>query len=225
MVITSRSMPLGDTEQHASRPAHPVRSLGCERGVTLVELLWYVVLSLFVIVGPLYFIVVSVRQQNVVSSRTTAARQAEAGLEQLVRDLRQAMTQDASGNALHVTVSNPTSTTTSIAFDIPTPGSATTPQSLTWTCPSSGATSAGTCTRTLGTGSAESEVIGVQFATFSPKSSSGTSMTLPATDPAYVDVALSVQATSQLDTGQSHTATGVSNPVTVQTGIDLRNFA
>jgi Tfp pilus assembly protein PilW len=196
-----------------------------ERGVTLVELLWYIVLSLVVIVGPLYFIVTSLRQQNAAASRTSVARQAETGLEQLVRDLRQAMPQDASGNALTVTVMNPTGSTTSISFDIPTPGNATTPQVITWTCPSSGATVAGTCTRQLGSGSAATRINDVTSATFAPTDSSGAAMTLPATNPAYMNVTVTLQGTSELDTGGTHTAAGVNNLIKVQTGIDLRNFA
>ncbi len=161
--------------------------LTAQQGVTLVELLWYIILSLVVVVAPLYFIVTSIRQQNTVSSRTSAARQAESGLEQMVRDLRQAMSQDASGNPLSITVSNPTSGT--------------------------------------GTGAAVSEITGIRSASFAPTSSSDSSMTLPATNPAYLSLALQVQAISQLDTTQTHTASGINNLIQVQTGVDLRNFA
>jgi Tfp pilus assembly protein PilW len=201
------------------------KAAASERGVTLIELLWYIVLGLIVIVGPLYFIVTSLRQQNATASRTSVARQAETGLEQLVRDLRQAMPQDASGNALTVSVTNPTSATTAISFSIPTPGNVSTPQAITWTCPSSGASTAGTCTRQLGSGPAATQITAVSSASFAPTDSSGSSMTLPATNPAYINVTLTLQGTSQLDTGGSHTATGVTNPIKVQTGIDLRNFA
>lgn len=198
--------------------------LRCERGLTLIELLVAMMLALVVVVGPLLFIVTSIRQQNVVASRTAAARHAETGLEQLVRDLRQAMPQDASGNPLHVTVSNPTGTTTAISFDIPTAGSDTTPRTLVWTCPSAGASTWGTCTRTLA-GSAQTVIAGVNSAVFAATGSGGTLLTLPATDPAYIGVTLSLQVISQLDRGQSHTAPLTSNAIKVQTGVDLRNFA
>jgi type II secretory pathway pseudopilin PulG len=198
--------------------------LACEGGWTLIELIWYIVLSLIVVVGPLYYMVTSIRQQNVVSSRAAATKQAETGLEQMVRDLRQAMSQDASGNALSVTVSNPSSSTTAVSFDIPTPGSDSTPQTITWTCPSTGASSAGSCTRQVGSGSAAAEITGVKSVTFTPSSSSGTSMSLPATNPAYLGISLQLQVTSQLDKTQTHVATGASNAVAVQTGVDLRNF-
>lgn len=196
-----------------------------QRGVTLIELLWYIVLSLVVIVGPLYFIVTSISHQNNVFSRTSAARQAESGLEQMARDLRQAMSQDASGNALSITVSNPTSATTAISFDIPTPGNVTTPQAILWTCPSTGAAAAGSCTRKVGSGAAEALIAGVSSASFAPTSSAGGSMTLPATNPAYLNLTLQVQATSQLDRTQTTVANGIGNLIKVQTGVDLRNFA
>jgi prepilin-type N-terminal cleavage/methylation domain-containing protein len=199
---------------------------GGEAGFTLIELLVAMAAALIVVIGPTLFIVTSIHQQNSISSRAVAARQAETGLERMVRDLREAMTQDASGNALSVTVSNPTTTTTAISFNIPTPGSATTPQPLVWTCPSSGATSAASCTRKLGsTGSAKPVITGVNSATFSAVSSSGGSLTLPATNPGYVNISLSVRATSQLDTTQTHAATGDANPILVQTGVDLRNLS
>ena len=50
-----------------------------ERGYTLIELLMAMTLSLVVIAGPLYFMIVSIRQQNAASSRTAAAHQAETG--------------------------------------------------------------------------------------------------------------------------------------------------
>ncbi|MEA2159114.1 MAG: hypothetical protein QOD66_1494 [Solirubrobacteraceae bacterium] len=194
-----------------------------ERGYTLIELLMAMVLSLVVILGPLYFIIVSIRQQNAASSRTAAAHQAETGLEQLARDLRQAMSQDASGSPLHVTVSQ-TASTTSIVFDIPTPGNVTTPQAITWTCPSTGAAAPGRCTRALGSGS-RTEIEGVNSITFSPTSSTGGALALPASDPAYIGIAVSVQVTSQLDALRTHATSGVTNPILIQTGVDLRNFA
>jgi prepilin-type N-terminal cleavage/methylation domain-containing protein len=195
----------------------------CERGFTLIELLGAMALSLVVVVAPLYFIVVSIRQQNVSSSRTAAAHRAETGLEQLARDLRQAMSQDASGNALHVMVTQ-TTTTATVSFDIPTPGNVTTPQAISWTCPSTGASTAGSCTRMLGS-APSTPISGVKSIVFSPTSSTGGALSLPATDPAYLGIALSVQVTSQLDAAQTHTTPGVSNPILVQTGVDLRNFA
>ncbi len=83
---------------------------------------------------------------------------------------------------------------------------------------------AGSCTRTLGSASS-TPINGVKSIVFSPTSSTGGALALPATDPAYIGIALSVQVTSQLDAAQTHTTPGVSNPILVQTGVDLRNFA
>jgi Tfp pilus assembly protein PilW len=195
-----------------------------ESGFTVIEILLYAVLSLVVIVGPLLYLITTIRQQNTTSSRAYASRQAEFGLEQMVRDLREAMSTDSTGASLSLTVSNPTTSTTAVSFYIPTPGSDTTSQQITWTCPSTGATSVGKCTRALGSAS-RTEIVGVKSATFSPTSSSGTAMTLTATNPAYLGITLNVQDTSQLDRSQSTAVSGVSNPIVVQTGVDLRNFA
>ena len=51
--------------------------------------------------------------------------------------------------------------------------------------------------------------------------------TFPAQDPAYIGITLKVQSTSQLDRGQAQALRGTTpttNPVTVQTGVDLRGF-
>ena len=201
------------------------RVIGAQHGFTLVELLIAMALALVVVVGPLVFLITSIRQQNVVSSRTFASRQAETGLEQLTRDLREAMTQDASGNPLSVTVSNPTSATTAISFYIPTPNSSTVQQAITWTCPSAGASSVGKCTRAIGSVTA-TQIVGVKSATFSPLDSSGATLALPTlTSPSYIGISLSVQVTSQLDPSQTRVAQGASNPITVQGGVDLRNQA
>jgi type IV pilus assembly protein PilW len=198
-----------------------------ERGLTIVELLVAIVIGLVVAGGLMAWLITSIKQQNVVSSRSFAARQAQTGLEQLTRDLREAMSQDTAGNTYNVTVSNPTTSTTAIGFDIPGTNDAATP--ITWTCPSSGATSAGYCTRAIG-GTTRSEIGGVKSATFSPLSSSGTALTLTATNPSYIGISLSVQVTSQLDSTQvggayapTHTPAGASNLIVVQGGVDLRN--
>jgi type II secretory pathway pseudopilin PulG len=212
----------------ASRPRNGIHSEG---GFTLIELMWAIVLTLVVVVGPLAFLVTSINQQNNISSRAFAARQAQTGLEQLTRDLRGAINQDSSGNTYSVTVSNPSSSTTSISFDIPgTATGATGPygiipdavQVVTWTCPSTGASSIGSCTRTIGA-VARTEIAGVVSATFTPNDSGGATMMLPATNPSYVGVTLSVQVTSQLDAGRTHRVIGIGNPILVQSGIDLRN--
>jgi hypothetical protein len=65
----------------------------------------------------------------------------------------------------------------------------------------------------------------VNSITFSPTSSTGGALALPASDPAYIGIAVSVQVTSQLDALRTHATSGVTNPILIQTGVDLRNFA
>jgi hypothetical protein len=183
-------------------------------------------LALVIAAALMTFMIVSTDQGNAIASRAYATAQAEPGVEQLVRDLRDAMSQNASGTALSVTVSNPSASTTSISLNIPTPGTDTTPQAVTWTCPSTGATAVGLCTRTVGSGGAIHEVRGVISATFTPYSSTGAVQTpLPATNPAYVAITLSVQDTSAGNTTDTAVVQGISKPILIQTGVDLRNFA
>jgi len=183
-------------------------------------------LSLVIAGATMTFMIVSLDQGNAVSSRAFASSQAETGVEQLVRDLRDAMSQTASGSALSVTVSNPTTSTTAISLDLPTPGSDTTPETVKWTCPSTGATTQGLCTRTVGSGGALHEIRGVLSATFAPYSSTGAlDTTFPASNPAYIAITLDVQDTSASDTGQTHVVQGIKNPIVIQTGADLMNFA
>ncbi len=221
---TACALPLAAVRCESAAPAGSIDrapTAAVQDGFTLIEILIAMVLALVVVVAPLLFLVTSTNQQNQTASRASASRQAESGLELMARDLREAISQDAAGNTYTVTVSNPTTSTTAVSFTIPTPGSSTT-QTVTWTCPSTGASAVGTCTRTVG-GSAASKIIGVNSVTFSPLSSSGAALAFPATNPSYLGIALSVQAISQLDNGQTHVARGASSPILVQTGIDLRN--
>ena len=181
-------------------------------------------LALVIGAAAMTFMIVSIDQENAVSSRTVAARNAETALEQLTRDLRQAMTQNASGGALHVSVTT-SGTTTTISFSIPTPGNDTTPESVTWSCQGS-ATTPGQCTRTLGS-AATTEIVGYESLSFT--NAAGTALVPPVTDPAYLGMTLGVQDTSQLDktqfTGTPHVVRGTTNPIVVQLGVDLRNEA
>lgn len=193
------------------------RRLAGEAGFTIIEVLVASALALVVVVGPLTFIVVSTTQQNAASSRTVAARQGEVGLEKLVRDLRSAIKQTAvTGARLSVTASA-TGSTTTIAFSIPTPNANSTAQSVTWSC-----TAGATCTRKLGAAAAGTEITGVTSVAL--LDSSGAALTLPATNPTYLGITLNLQATSQLG-GGTQAARLDTNPIVVQTGVDLRNFA
>jgi type II secretory pathway pseudopilin PulG len=200
----------------------------------LVELLVAMVVALLVGGAGLTFIVVTFDQQNAISSRTAASRQAEQGLQQLVRDLR-----DAMPNPNTVTVSTSSSNnTTSISFSIPTPNSSSTAQAVTWTCPSTAAPAAniGTCYRAVtpsgGSTTTKPAILGVQSIALSV-SATGSPTITAATNPAFLDVTLSVQVTSHADSQttpskilQGPNTTGpATNVVVVQTGVDLRNFA
>jgi Tfp pilus assembly protein PilW len=186
-----------------------------ERGLTLVELMITIVTGLIVVVGPLSFMIVSINQQNTSSSRSFAARQAEQGLERFAADLRQAQEiTDATGtNTTPVTL-----TATSATFYVPIAGS---PSSLgtkvVWTC-----TVGGSCTRKFGSASAVPVITGVTALTLTGTDSNGNSAT---SNPTFVDVNLSVQGTSQLDTGGTHVAQGITQPIVLRDGIELRNYS
>jgi prepilin-type N-terminal cleavage/methylation domain-containing protein len=205
-----------------------------ERGFTMVELLVAMVVALLVGGAGLTFMVVTFDQQNAISSRTAASRQAEQGLQQLVRDLRDAM---PSPNSVTVSTS-PSDKTTSIAFSIPTLGSSSTAQAVTWTCPSTAVSGAniGTCYRAVtpsgGSTTNKAAILGVQSVALS-LSATGSPAITAATNPSFLDVTLSVQVTSHADSqvtpskilrGPNGTAPSTS-VVVVQTGVDLRNFA
>lgn len=211
--------------------------LRCEKGLTLIELLVAMAISLIVGAAAMMFMIVSIDQSNAITSRAAATEQAEVGVEQLVRDLRGAMSQDSSGGALNVTV-NIGGASTWIVFDIPNPANSDSPEQVTWTCPSAAgnATNVGVCTRIASAGTQAIQITGVQQVIFSPRDSSGQPMTFspgsPATNPSYVDITLYAQVISQLDTGRTHivrgansgTGTASTKPIMIQTGADLRNF-
>lgn len=201
-------------------------ALRSERGITLIELLIYMITSLFVFTAVIAFILTTFTQENQTESRTTTNDQAEQGLEQLVADLREAVT--------NVSISNPSSSTTEIQFYIPTAGAPTATEAISWTCPSSGATQVGSCTRVLTTGSTsitKNPINNVVSMSFSATSSSGTAVALPVSDStsiASVGMTLSVQTSSYTlgDTGnQSAALPGTSgHPIVLQATADLRNF-
>ena len=206
------------------------RRLGGEEGITLVELMVFVVLSLVILAAALLFVVSGFHQQNTTVSRTAASRTAEAGLEQLVRDLREAITSVSATS---------TSTTTTISSYLPTPGNDTTGEAVNWTCTDNNTTTnaVGTCTRTLN-GTTKTLILGVQSVSLAPVSSSGTSLSLPlssATNVAYIGITLQIKILSQVNpktlaladtthNGVSHLPTNT-NSIYLQAGADLMNFS
>jgi prepilin-type N-terminal cleavage/methylation domain-containing protein len=210
-----------------------------ERGFTLVELVVAMALSLVVGAAALTFMVVTFDQQNDISSRAVAGNQAEVGLEQLERDLREAITS--------VSIST-SGSSTSISFQIPTPGSDTTGEAVTWTCPSTAESStyfAGTCTRAItpsgGSTTTKTEITGVQSMSFTPTYGGTATTPTNATDIAAVAMTMTVQITDYgLSThnnaaailpvdgqGAPASSTGGSAPtapIVLQATADLRNF-
>jgi Tfp pilus assembly protein PilW len=200
-----------------------------ERGVSLIELLVAIPTAIAVVGGAVMFMIVSFHQQNAISSRALASNQAAAGLQQLTQDLREAF-QPTGGSGVSVST---TGATTSISFQIPTPGSASTGQSVTWTCPSTAATSIGTCTRTLGT-TTKIEINRVQSMAFTPYDASNppVALSLPVTNSTTVSavaMTLKVRITNYGLTSNGVNVTsavaGTANsPIVLQATADLRNF-
>jgi Tfp pilus assembly protein PilW len=224
-VATRRRPTVGRAHGLAQRLRARARS---ERGTTLIELLVYTVASLFVFSAVITFLLTTFSQQNQTASRVATNNQAEHGLEQLVADLRQAVTS--------VSISNPTSSTTEIQFGLPTPGTPTSSEQVAWTCPSTGASSVGTCSRALtgsgGTTVTNSEINDVASMTFSALDSNGNALTLPLTNSssvASIGMTLTVQTSSNAyaSSGNSNTplAGTVAHPIVLQATADLLNFA
>jgi prepilin-type N-terminal cleavage/methylation domain-containing protein len=213
-----------DVRRWASRFA---REASSESGFTLIELLVSMVLALVVAGSVMWFMIISLDQGNTIESRSNSAIHAQAGLNQLTRDLSEAVGSDS------VTVSE-TVTTTSIAFDIPNPTSLDVPESITWTCPYSATPTAaggGACTRQVGgsSGPRAEEMTGIESATFAPVSSTGSAMTVntttSASNPAYIGITLDVEVASLRGTTQTATVAGDTAPIIVKSGADLRNFS
>jgi prepilin-type N-terminal cleavage/methylation domain-containing protein len=195
-----------------------VGRLSGERGYTLIELVIVMALSVVVVGGPMSFIVVSLNQQNVASSRSAAVEQASVGLSRLTRDIRQVVPGTTS---TFTWGSGSSSATATMTLPVPGTGGASTEQ-VVWTC--SFSTPPGTCTRAVNGGTAVRELSGVDAVSFAPLSDQGVALSTPASNPAYVGITLKVLAINQLDPGQNQTNTTsyIRNPITLQDGVDLR---
>jgi Tfp pilus assembly protein PilW len=187
--------------------------LRCERGVTLIELVTAMALAIVVIGAPLTFMIVTLRQHDNTVSRTDAARQAEVGLNQLTRDLRLA---DPTQNNIVLSWQSDGSGTATATFSIVLAGA---DQTVTWTC-----TANASCTRKLGSGTAQVEIQNVVSTKFSPVSAAGAALTSPtatSTPPAYVGITMSVQPVSQDDKSHAVRPNGISKALTMNTGVQL----
>ncbi|MCW3065476.1 MAG: hypothetical protein JWN32_2648 [Solirubrobacterales bacterium] len=189
------------------------RRLAAERGVTLIELVTAMALALVVVAAPLTFLIVSLRQHDNIASRTDSVRQAEVGLNQLTRDLRQA-------DPTRSIVLTWGSGAATAAFSIVKPGTgAGTDQTVTWTCAANG-----TCTRALAGGPATTQIMHVVSTSFAPKSATGATLTSPTASsnpPVYVGITMSLQPVSQDTISHSARPKGISQPLTINTGVDL----
>jgi galactokinase/mevalonate kinase-like predicted kinase len=200
--------------------------MSAEDGVTLIELVIYMLTSAVVMTAIVGFLIVTFRQQNDISSKTTAKNRAEQGFQQLVNDLEAADTDP--------TISSSAGTTT-LSFQLPTPGSGATQSQVTWTCTGS-MTTVGTCTRVLvnlitATTATRTEIVGVESLTPTAYnvSSPPTAITLPTNGTTIVSavaLALSVQDSSYgqgaVNNGAAK-AIGGSTPIVLGAIADLRN--
>ena len=199
-----------------------------EAGFTLVELVIVVALGMVLIAGASGFLIVSLHHANTVSSRTIASRQAEVFLARLTREVRQAQYIQSSTTGANETPVNVTygSGSSSVSFYLPKAGSTEKGTQVTWTC-----TANASCTRTASGGATVTQLKGVESASFKPYGSSGVELATGAgvasspTYPSSILVSLTVKQISQQDGGQTHTVTGAANPITVQDGVDLRNYS
>jgi prepilin-type N-terminal cleavage/methylation domain-containing protein len=198
------------------------RSLAARGGFTLIEVLVVALITVVVAAAILTFLVSSLRQENQVTARAYSVQQAQAGLEQLQRDLSEAV------GSQSVTLAQ-SGTATTISLTIPNAASADANESVIWTCPysaSPSAASAGACTRKVTYGSSSStvtEMDAIESLDLAPQSPSGQPMTLPASDPAYVGITLYAEDHRQLSHNENLAQSG-SKPIVLSGGVDLRNF-
>jgi Tfp pilus assembly protein PilE len=180
-----------------------------EGGWTLLELLVVCVISIVVLGIPLTLAVQAWQGQNAATSRGAATNRVEIGFQRLAQDLRHAVTTST------VTA---TGATLTVPLRSATGGVSPGTQTITWAC-----TAGASCTRAIDGGTAVPLIPYLVSATFAPTSAAGAT-TVPATDPAYVQVTISVRDTNE-NGNRDATVKGMTNPITVSDGIALRNFA
>lgn len=176
-------------------------------------------------------IISSVRQGNAISSRSIAVTRGELVLARMTREVREAQritnsTTGANETPVNVTYTGSSPVTSTVSFYLPVAGSTAAGTHVTWSCEAGGS-----CTRTEGTKSAVTELIGVKSASFTPYGSGGTQLASGAgaagspSYPSSLQVALEVQNISQSDLTQTHTTYAPNSPITLRNGVDLRNYS
>jgi hypothetical protein len=246
-------MPLDGTERLALQVGAQARNktlLGSEQGWTLIEQLWWIILGAIVAGGVMIFVIVSLHQENAVSSSAFASQSAQVGLQQLTHDFIQAQNlpdataANGTGNDTPVVI-NYTGTGFTAVMYLPVSGSVSTGTQITWSCVAQSSTTQGTCTRTVG-GVSTIEINGVISAAITPIDSSGNtigscagdphnsvlsacsgvshSSTAQAVFPTSLALSLQVSTISQADAAQTHTVAGTSQGEAFNTSIQLRNY-
>jgi Flp pilus assembly pilin Flp len=180
-----------------------------EDGLTLVEVVVVCVVGIIVVGVPLMLAVQAWRGQNEATSRGAATNRVEIGMARLMPDLR---------HAVHTTTITSTGATLTVPVRSAAGGAVPTTQQVVWTC-----TAGASCTRSVAGGTAFPLIPNLVSATFAPTSTAGATTT-PQTDPAYVQVTISVRDTNE-NGNRSATVNRMTNPITISDGAALRNFA
>jgi Flp pilus assembly pilin Flp len=180
-----------------------------EDGLTLVEVVVVCVVGIIVVGVPLMLAVQAWRGQNEATSRGAATNRVEIGMARLMQDLR---------HAVHTTTITSTGATLTVPVRSAAGGAVPTTQQVVWTC-----TAGASCTRSVAGGTAFPLIPNLVSATFAPTSTAGATTT-PQTDPAYVQVTISVRDTNE-NGNRSATVNRMTNPITISDGAALRNFA
>jgi type II secretory pathway pseudopilin PulG len=186
--------------------------------MTLVELMVAIPLAIIVAGIPLGLLLLAIGGQDQTASRSVATRQAETGLEQLTRDLREAsaatITSSANGLSATATLLTPVRTATPSLTSLPAA------QQVVWQC-----TAGATCTRQVAGGVRVPRIQGVVTACFDVSPTNNCSTSVSASNPSYLYLNLQARVTSQLPNASGSAARGVTNAVTIRDGVDLRNFS
>jgi type II secretory pathway pseudopilin PulG len=211
----------------------------------MIELLVTMTISIVILIAAVLFFEVVFNQQNQINSRLFATEQAEQGLQQMTRDLRDAVPVSALSSGISTTPVSVSTSGSTVTMTMYEPGatSQAAVSEVQWTCTSAGATGAsgggtivtspGTCARVVtpcstttcsGTGAAATTntIYGVDTMSATPATAS---------NPAYVAIALTVYDTAvyqdpgtEARSKQAIAAGATAQTIPLNTGVALRNF-